>query len=148
MSFEEKGVWILLTVSVGAYAVYLLLILGGDPSIPLADRDFAVPMLWTIGGAIVAGIVLTIIVSIITGIVSRRSDIDKKDARDRQIEHFGERVGQSFVVIGAVGALLLAMLEAPYFWIANAIYLGFVLSGILASIAKLVAYRRGLPASW
>ena len=33
------------------------------------------------------------------------------------------------------------------FWIANVIYLGFVLSGIVASIAKLVAYRRGFQ-SW
>lgn len=148
VSFEEKGVWILLTVAVGAYAVYLFLILGGSPEVPLTEREFAIPMLWTIGGAIVAGIVLTILTGIITGIISRRGDVDKKDARDRQIEHFGERVGQSFVVIGGVGALLLAMVEAPYFWIANALYLGFVLSGILGGIAKLVAYRRGLPASW
>lgn len=148
MSFEERGVWIMLTVAVGAYAVYLSIILSGDQSVPLPERDFAIPMLWTIGGAIVVGIVLTIIVSIVSGIITRRGEVDKKDARDRQIEHFGERVGQSFLVIGGVGALLLAMVEAPYFWIANALYLGFVLSGILASIAKLVAYRRGLPTSW
>ena len=148
MTFEEKGVWILLTVAVAAYAVYLFLILGGPADVPLAERAYVVPMLWTIGGAIVAGIVLTILTGILTGIISRRGDIDKKDARDRQIDHFGERVGQSFLVIGGVGSLLLAMVEAPYFWIANALYLGFVLSGILASITKLVAYRRGLPASW
>ena len=31
------------------------------------------------------------------------------------------------------------------FWIANAVYLGFVLSAVVGSVAKVVAYRRGLP---
>jgi hypothetical protein len=38
------------------------------------------------------------------------------------------------------------MAELPYFWIANAVYLAFFLSAALASVAKIVAYRRGLPA--
>ncbi len=49
---------------------------------------------------------------------------------------------------GALGGLALAMLRAEPFWIANAIYLGFFLSAILGSIAKIVAYRRGLPSAW
>jgi len=49
-------------------------------------------------------------------------------------------------VIGALGALILAWMEAPHFWIANVIYLAFVLQAILSSVAKLVAYRRGLHA--
>ena len=72
MSFEERGVWILLTVAVAAYAVYLFLILGGPADVPLVDRPYVVPMLWTIGGAIVAGIVLSIFSGILTGIISRR----------------------------------------------------------------------------
>lgn len=143
MSFEERGVWILLTVAVGAYAVYLSLILSGPADVPLAERAYVVPMLWTIGGAIVAGIVLTIIAGILTGIVSRRGQIDKKDQRDKEINRLGDHIGSSFVAIGGVSALILAWIEAPYFWIANVIYLGFVLSGIVGSVAKLVAYRRG-----
>ena len=143
MSFEERGVWILLTVAVGAYAVYLSLILSGPADVPLAERAYVVPMLWTIGGAIVAGIALTIIAGILTGIVSRRGQIDKKDQRDKEINRLGDHIGSSFVAIGGVSALILAWIEAPYFWIANVIYLGFVLSGIVGSVAKLVAYRRG-----
>lgn len=143
MSFEERGVWILLTVAVGAYAVYLSLILSGPADVPLAERAYVVPMLWTIGGAIVAGIVLTIIAGILTGIISRRGQIDKKDQRDKEINRLGDHIGSSFVTIGGVSALILAWIEAPYFWIANVIYLGFVLSGIVGSVAKLVAYRRG-----
>ena len=37
----------------------------------------------------------------------------------------------------------LTMAELDYFWIANAIYLAFVLSALLGSMAKLMAYRHG-----
>jgi len=62
---------------------------------------------------------------------------------DREIYRFGEYIGQSFVVIGGVAALLMAMAEWDHFWIANVIYLTFVLSAMLGSVAKIVAYRRG-----
>ena len=51
----------------------------------------------------------------------------------------------ALVVIGGVAALILAMLRIDWFWIANAVYLCFVLNAILSSIARLVAYRGGLP---
>jgi hypothetical protein len=34
-----------------------------------------------------------------------------------------------------------------YFWIANAIYLGFVLWAVVGSAIRLVSYRRGLQPS-
>jgi hypothetical protein len=37
----------------------------------------------------------------------------------------------------------MALAELDHFWIANAIYLAFVLSTIVASAAKIVAYRKG-----
>lgn len=149
MSSEERSAWTMFVVTVSAYVVYLYLylylILTGWTELPLADRPYVAPMLWTIGGAIVANIVLTIVVSIAREIVRRNPEKDKKDRRDREIYHFGERIGQGFVTIGGVGALVLAMVQTPHFWIANALYLAFVLSAILASISKIVAYRRGLP---
>ena len=65
-----------------------------------------------------------------------------KDVRDRQI---GEHTGQSFVVIGAVAALLMAMAEWDWFWIANVIYLCFTLSAILSAVTKIVIYRGSFP---
>jgi hypothetical protein len=50
-----------------------------------------------------------------------------------------------FIVIGALAALILAILEADAFWIANAVYLAFVLSAVLGSITKIALYRGGLP---
>jgi len=140
MSALEKRAWIRLGAAIAAYATYLVLILIRDEGISLAEVSYVPALLWTIGGAIVVSIVLDILVSI----VSPR-DAGQADQRDREIARFGDTVGQSFVVIGGVAALLMALVELPYFWIANAVYLAFVLSAVLGGIARLVAYRRGLP---
>jgi hypothetical protein len=141
MSYEEKGTWVYLVIAVVGYTVYLSLVLpqlvGG---VPVEDVDYVPVMLWTIGGAIVVTIVLRILVEIVFP-----SESTKGDVRDREIDRLGTRVGGSFVVIGALGALVLSMLEAEWFWIANVIYLCFVLSALLESITRLVAYRRGVP---
>lgn len=140
MSSEEKSAWVLLVVSIVGYATYVVLVAVQAASVSLFETSWAAAMLWTIGGGIVAGIVF----GIIAGLFSPK-EAGKKDQRDREITRFGDSIGQSFVVIGGVVALSLALLEAPYFWIANAIYLAFVLSAFVGSIARVIAYRRGLP---
>lgn len=141
MSYEEKGTWVYLVIAVVGYTVYLSLVLPQVAAgVAVEDVDYVPVMLWTIGGAIVATIVLRILVEIVFP-----SESTKGDVRDRDIDRLGTRVGSSFVVIGALGALVLAMLEADWFWIANIIYLCFVLSALLESITRLVAYRRGVP---
>ncbi|MDY7543250.1 MULTISPECIES: hypothetical protein [unclassified Cryobacterium] len=140
MSALEKRAWIRLGTAIAAYTTYLVLLLIRDDGMPLAEAPYVAALLWTIGGAIVASIVLDILVSILSP-----RDAGQADQRDREIARFGDTVGQSFVVIGGVAALLMALLQLPYFWIANAVYLAFVLSAVLGGIARLVAYRRGLP---
>ena len=141
MSYEEKGTWVYLVVSVTGYAVYLSLVL---PQLlagtPVDEIDYVPAMLWTIGGAIVAAIIGRILVEIVSP-----SESTKGDIRDKEIDRLGERVGNSFVVIGALGALVLAMFDADGFWIANTVYFCFVLSAILSSVTRLIAYRRGVP---
>jgi hypothetical protein len=139
MSSEEKRSWITVVVTVVAYAAYVNLVLGRAAHTPLAAVPYAATLLWTIGAAIVANVALVAIVAL----ASPKDECDKKDERDREIYRLGEHVGQSFVVIGAVAALGMAMARVDYFWIANAVYLAFVLSAILGSVAKIVAYRRG-----
>ena len=135
MSFDEKNAWAYLVVAVLGYATYLILLAVAGPGayVPL--------LLWTVGGSIAANILARIGISI-----GNPREADKRDQRDREIKVFGERVGQAFVVIGALAALVLALFETPWFWIANAVYAAFVLSAVVGSIATLVAYRKGLPA--
>ena len=139
MSFEEKSAWIMGVVAVGSYGVYLAIVLGLAGTMPVAELPYVAPLLWTVGASIAASIALHILL----GIFSPKES-GKKDQRDREIYRFGEYIGQSFVVTGGVAALLLAMAEVDHFWIANVIYLTFVLSAILGSVADIVAYRRGV----
>lgn len=146
MSHEEKNTWVFAVVAPLGYIVYLVLLFTGLDGRALPEAEYVWPMAGSILGAIVAGILGGIVVGIVTGITSGGHLDSKSDQRDRQIGRFGEQVGNSFVVIGGVGALVLSFLEAPHFWIANVLYLCFVLAGILSSVAKLVAYRRGFHA--
>lgn len=141
MSFDEKNAWAFLAIAVAGYATYLAVLFATAGGAPLHETDYAPILLWTVGGAIVAGILAGIAIAV----ASPRGG-DKRDQRDREVKAFGDRVGQSFVVIGALAALLLALIRADWFWIANVVYLMFVLSAVVGSIATLVAYRRGLPA--
>ena len=138
MTLEERRSWTYLAVAVVAYGVYVGTVVTKAASAPLTDVDYVPVMLWTIGIAIVGGIVINIGQAVFT---PRRDQT--VDVRDRDIARLGDRVGQAFLVIGGVAALLLAITEAPYFYIANVVYLCFVLSAVLGSITRVVVYRRG-----
>lgn len=140
MAFEEKRAWALAIIAVVGYSAYVLVVLGSAAGRPLAEVPYIGAMLWTVGLGIVAGIVS----GIWFGIAARNDGL-QADERDREIGQFGEHIGQSFVVIGGVAAMALAMAEVAHFWIANVLYLCFVLSAVLGSLAKIAAYRRGMP---
>jgi hypothetical protein len=156
MTLEEKRAWIRMIVSVAAYAVYVTIIVNRADGRPLADVPYAGTLLWTIGIAIAASIAFEIVMAILSSIVaSVKQEIGVEganpktlhavDERDRQIGRFGEHTGNSFVIIGATAAMLMAMAEWQWFWIANVVYLCFLLSSVLGSVTKIILYRRGLP---
>ena len=138
MTYQEKRAWSMLVVTAIAYGTYTVLVLDRAHGRPLPDVPYAPTMLWSIGAAVVASIVA----DIVTG-GPRRARVT--DVRDRQIGRMGDYVGQSCVIIGAVAAMLMATAGWDRFWIANVIYLGFALSSVLGSIAKLGMYHGRLP---
>lgn len=140
MALEEQRAWIMALVAVAGYTAYLVIVLGRLDSSPVSAVAYVGPLVTTVILGIVAGIVLHIAASVVTPAQARRTD-----ERDRAIGRFGEYTGHSFVVVGAVAALVLAMAEVDHFWIANAVYLAFVLSALLSSVAKIAAYRFGFP---
>jgi len=134
----------MVVVTIAAYAWYVTTIVGQLGDRPIEDVTYIGALIGTVVGAIVLSIVLNIVIAIVVGIVAQQVP-EKRDERDRDINRFGEAMGHSFVIIGATAALAMAMAKLPYFWIANVIYLCFVVSSLLSSTAKIIAYRRGLP---
>jgi len=139
VSFEEKRTWVYLVTSAGAYVIYLAIMLGRVLSTPVAHVPYVAVLLWTTGASIVASIVGRVLVETASPSDSRRGDV-----RDRDVSRFGEYASRWFLVAGAAAALVMTMAKVDYFWIANVIYLGFVLWAVGGSVLKLVAYRRGL----
>jgi hypothetical protein len=149
MSNEEKGQWVYLVVILATYAVYLVIILGQFGGTAPADIDYVPTML----GAIGIGIGLAIVGRIAVEIGGRISDEmaglgegQDADIRDRDIGRFGEYVAGTVLGVGMIVPFLLTLAERDYFWIANAMYLAFVVAAVVGTVVKLVAYRRGFQA--
>jgi hypothetical protein len=149
MSFDEKITWVEAFIFALVPAWYFTVVLGQLGTTPAAEIAYQKPMLIAIG----ISIVLTIVGAILTGIGSgitaeimepgSGADIGRSDERDKQISRRGELIGYYVSSVGVVAAMALTMLEYPYFWIANALYLGFVIAALVTAAVKIVAYRRG-----
>jgi hypothetical protein len=139
MSQAEKSTWIYAVVAIVVPAVYIISMLGKIASTPVERIDYVGAMLVAIGLSIVASIVANIIVGMFS-----RSEPKRKDERDVHIDRLGYILGFFAFSILMVAPLIMAMAEAPHFWIANTIYLAFALTAVLYSALKIVAYRRGL----
>lgn len=142
MSFEEKHWWTYAAIALVVPAIYFAIVLPRAAGTPVDEIEFQVPLL-TAGGA---GVVLAIIANIVLRIASdiaSPEDAARKDQRDRDINRLGEYVGGVVLAVAMVVPFGLAMLEVDHFWIANAMYLAFVLSALAGSAVKLVIYRRG-----
>ncbi|WP_245958530.1 hypothetical protein [Microbacterium bovistercoris] len=143
MVYQERVAWAQLIASVITLAGYVVVVLvqadGGD----LASVDWLPLMLWTIG----AGIVLSILISVVWGIIAGMRDREAttaSDIRDRDISRLGGRVEHAFLVIAGLGVIALCGIGAGLFWIANTMFLGFAVSALIGGIARVIAYRRGL----
>jgi hypothetical protein len=138
MSYEEKGQWVYLAATTIAYGAYVVIMLGQAGSTPLPQVDYQPILLWTVGIAVAGSIIGRIAIEIL-----RPSESHREDIRDKEIGRFGEYVSGMILGIGMVGPFVLALAEADHFWIANAMYLVFVLQAVAGTVMKLVAYRRG-----
>ena len=109
-----------------------------DPRVKIQSYQITIVLLWTTAASILTSILGRTLVE-----TARPSDSRRADVRDREIRQLGEYASRWFVVAGAGAALIMAMARWDYFWIANVLYLGFVLWAVSGSVLRLVAYRRG-----
>ncbi|MGI5242435.1 hypothetical protein [Dactylosporangium sp. CA-139066] len=139
MSYLEKKAWVYAVVALVVPVVYAAILLARTPAGGIAASHYVTPMIVAIAGAIV----LNILATAVAGSGAPR-EARGGDERDRAIGRLGEYVAFYAVSIASVVPLVLAMREAPYFWIANSLYLAFALAAFVSSVVKIVAYRRGL----
>lgn len=143
MGREERAAWIGLVVAVIGLGGYVVVMAGTAASVPVERIDWLAAMVWTV----VASIVVSIVANIVWGVVAERRaprGSNAPDERDREISRMGERVGNAFLVLAGIGAIALCALEAAPFWIANVLFAGFAVSAVVGTVARVIAYRRGL----
>ena len=140
MTASEKRNLISTLGSIVVYLTYLIVIFLRAGDGPLADVPYVWPMVWSIAGFISVHILAHIILRIISP-----KEAELKDERDDKIERYGEMAGNAFNSMGMMVALILIMNEAPYFWIANTLFLGCMVSTLVGAAAKVYAYQIGLP---
>ncbi|XVS64693.1 hypothetical protein ACQPYE_01105 [Actinosynnema sp. CA-299493] len=138
MSYEEKGTWVYLVVSALTYLGYVVVVLGRAGDGPVAEVSYVAPLLWAIGISVGLAVVGRVALEI-----AEPSESHRADARDRDVNRFGEHLAAVVLGVGMVLPFGLALAEAPHFWIANAIFLVFNVWAVFGAAVKLVAYRRG-----
>jgi hypothetical protein len=138
VSFEEKNAWTYGLIAIVIPTVYFTIVLGRAATTPVAEIDYQ----WLLLGAIGAAIVASIVLAIITAMVFHTHD-QQRDQRDNAIGRRGDMVGFYVMSIAALGPLVLALVNAEQFWIANSLYACFTLAALVSTVVKLVAYRRG-----
>lgn len=134
MTYGERHAWGYLTTAIAVPIVYAAVMLGRLDGTPADQIDFQVPLLLAVSASIVLNVFLA---------PAPRRGRDRRDERDTAIDRRGAAAAYRTLVFSAVLALAVTMAEAAPFWIANALYLAFVLSAVAESIVKIVAYRRG-----
>ena len=157
MSYEEKLTWVNAVVAIVVAAVYFTIVLGQVGDTPVTEIAYQKTLLIAVGASIVLTVVGAIVTAVGTAVgTAVRAEvagegpidtddieIDQADERDKSISRRGDLVGMYVSSAGAVGVMALVMLEYEYFWIANALYLSFVIGSLVGSAVKLTAYRRG-----
>lgn len=136
MAFLEKSNWVVLVVGLPTLLLYLAVVLPQVAGKAVAEVSWVEPMLLAIVGFVVANVLGNVVAAAVNP-----GEADKNDERDREIDRVGERVGNWLIVAGTITALVLAMIRADHFWIANAIFLGGIGGALLSSVTKIAAYR-------
>lgn len=142
MTHDERGAWLFGASVLLAYGVYLAIVVPRTWGRSVADVAYEAALLATFGSAILAGIILWVLLG-----RGGQGGETFRDARDHEITAYGERAGQGVVALAAMVALGLALRAVEPFWIANVLYLGFVLAALVSSLARIAAYRWGVPDS-
>ena len=149
MPSEERNTWVSLFSSliVNAWFFRLIWVMFGDgtSTAPDALQLWARTVVWVVPVSIVSTIMLTIVASIVQGIVTgEKSVIFLKDERDTKFGLWGLGATMLLAVVGFLSAMAALALGYSGFIAFNLIYLGFCLGDLAGSLVKLGLYRCGI----
>lgn len=123
-----------LTVVFGGYFTLLALNLSDQAVVEFAYKPL---MIATI-------VPLALLMAVTHGALAALAprDAGERDERDRQIDWRAAHLGGYVLAVGVFGVLVLALLEAESFYVANALLLAWVLAELARQIARIVLYSR------
>lgn len=148
MTVDERAVWVYLALLIATTGAYLAVVVPRALEGPIDQVEWVVPMIWAIAVTVV-GTVLGAIAGAIGSAVrlaARGRDPESElgsDERDKEIDRLGDRRSQGVIGAGMLAALILAMVDADAFWIGNALFLAGAIAGLVETVVKIRAYRRG-----
>lgn len=139
MTFQEKSALVMTSILLLVFGAYFVLVLG--PVAISDERQYAFTGL--VIGATVATAILAAASHVVLALVFRSQASAGQDERDRLIALRSERVSGYVLAVGIFAGIVLAMMEADTFWIAQALLGAWVLAEMAEGALKLVLYRRG-----
>ena len=146
MPSEQRNtiVGLITSLIVNGYFFWRIKGMFADGTSEAADglQIWAQTVLWVVPVSIVATIALTILASILHGILAGETKgIFVKDERDRQFEFLGMGATMAMAVAGFLGSMVLLALGYSPFIAFNLIYLSFALGDVAGNLLKLALYR-------
>ncbi|WP_394693939.1 hypothetical protein [Hyphobacterium sp.] len=145
MSFQEKSNALMLGAIVLVYGIYFALVLG-SPVMAGGELNTEIGLLMS-NGLIIVTVVALVAIAIFGHIVIallNHKEAGSEDERDKLIEMRGDQRGGLVMGFFAVGAMGLAMIATPHFWIVNTILAGLVAAEIIKAVSKMIDYRKGI----
>lgn len=137
MAFKEKSALAMTAILVLVFGWYFALVTGEVARSPVRDVAWVGLML----PVVLALVVLTTVAHAVIAI-SAPSQAGCEDERDRSHERRGAHVGGHVLAVETCGALGLAMIDTPAFWIAQTLLAALVLAEVTKGVTVLALYRR------
>jgi hypothetical protein len=140
MTFSEKSVLVnvvALVVGALAYAALVIPLALGTPVDQIAYQPLMVV-------AVVLLVVIVVAGHVVVAVTRPAEATAGMDERERLIGWRGQSVGGYVLAVGVFTAICLAMVEVPWFWIANVLAAMWVLAEVVAGLVKLTLFRRGV----
>lgn len=142
MGYHERNTWVQVITTVVMLGIYVPWTLATLPAGATDGPEWLWRMGWVIGATVSVSVVASIAWNLAGGIKRGEANLDERDVR---ISQAGDRVGQAFLVIAGIVAIIMCATPTLPFWIAHTIFAGFALSALIGGISSLVMYRVGLP---